>query len=634
MKKHITIICTLTALNNLLLGFDASLKLPSFEDLKKASESVQKTIDVLDKGDNKSSGFENIVVSFDDDKKVPKITSSDQVSVDFINEDIKSVLRYISELYDLNIIIPTALNGSVTLRLKNVNWQDLLTAVLTPVGCSYTESNGIVRICSEETIKKEPLITKTFLLKFADAKTVADELKDFIDKENKEKLTFNTRTNILIWTGLAKNEQNIEEIVNKLDKPETQVMIEAKFVEVSNNLSDNRGIKWPTGLEAFLDESGATNAETTTTEGGKTTKSNDDTHGQLSIGLNSSKALGDKNLFVKTLTGSFDFTKTDSIGKTLSNPTIITMNNVPASMSVSTNYPIPNYSYNSDKGIFEISGFEEKPVGLELKVTPKVQAEYITLQLEPSLSNKTADVTFNAQSGTSVKYPQINYKKASSVVTIKSGYTIAIGGLMSQTKNDTLTKTPFLGDIPFVGSIFSHKAKVDELTNLMIFLSATQIAYDGTILYPHQTGAKNISDKRMFEMGITGKDLPGELPITDEEKAIYNQIQTLQNKLDNLMETKKAIDSKKNLTKSVRKQSLPVAKEPAKLKRMKKVHYPLVKPTVEPKKNRKDKNIIKQEKQLQSQLNRLNQEKNRLEQKRTAVEKQYNDILVKKAATD
>ena len=506
--------------------------------------------------------------------------------------------------------------------------------MLTPLGCSYTESNGIVRISSEETAKKEPLMTKTFLLKFADAKTVADELKDFIDKENKEKLTFNSRTNILIWTGISKNEQVIEEIVNKLDKPETQVMIEAKFVEATNNLSDSRGIKWPSGLEAFLDESGATNAGTsTTTATSTTTSSNDDTHGQLSIGLNNSKALGDKNLFVKTLTGSFDFTKTDSFGKTLSNPTIITMNNVPASMSVSTNYPIPNYSYNSDKGTFEISGFEEKPVGIELKVTPKVQAEYITLQLEPSLSNKTADVTFNAQSGTSVKYPQINYKKASSVVTIKSGYTIAIGGLMSQTKNDTLTKTPLFGDIPFVGSLFSHKAKVDEVNNLMIFLSATQIAYDGTILYPHQVGAKNVSDKRMFEMGITGKDLPGELPISDEEKAIYNEIQTLQNKLDNLIETKKAIHSKKKLAKSVQKKSLPVAKEPVKLKRTKKVHYPRVKRTVAPKQNSNSKKkretnyIIKQEKQLQSELNRL-------EQKRIEVEKKYNDVLAKKATID
>ena len=98
-----------------------------------------------------------------------------------------------------------------------------------------------------------------------------------------------------------------------------------------------------------------------------------------------------------------------------------------------------------------------------------------------------------------------------------------------------------------------------------------------------------------------------------------------------IWEGEKAIDSKKKLTKSVRKESLPVSKEPVKLKRTKKVHHPRVKRTVETKKNRENKHIIKQEKQLQSQLNRLNQEQNRLEQKRIAVEKKYNDVLVKKA---
>ena len=101
----------------------------------------------------------------------------------------------------------------------------------------------------------------------------------------------------------------------------------------------------------------------------------------------------------------------------------------------------------------------------------------------------------------------------------------------------------------------------------------------------------------------------------------------MQNKLDNLIETKKAIHSKKKLAKSVQKKSLPVAKEPVKLKRTKKVHYPRVNRTVETKKNRENNYIIKQEKQLQAELNRL-------EQKRIEVEKKYNNVLVKKATID
>ena len=544
MKSLFPIAYTIASVHTMMFGINPDLSLPTFEELQK-SVSHQSSLEEKEHPNN-------IVVTFNDEKKVPQISHSDQVSVDFINEDIKSVLRYISELYDLNIIIPTSLSGNVTLRLKNVTWQALLTSVLTPLGCSYQDNDGIIQIGSNEMIKQEPLQTKTFLLKYADAKTVAEELKDFIDKENKEKLTFNARTNILIWTGHNKNQNNIEAIIDKLDKPETQVMIEAKFVEANNTSSDNRGIEWPSSLAAYLDESG----DNETTETGSSSSS-DDTHGQVKYKLSKAKAFNKNNLFVKTLTSTFNFSKTDNIGKTLSNPTIITMNNVPATMSVIQNYPIPNYSYNSDKGQYEISGFEEKPIGIELKVTPKVQSEYITLQLDPSLSDQSDSVNFSTGTGTSVNYPIINQKKTSSTVTIKSGYTIAIGGLISQTKSDNITKTPLFGDIPLLGNLFTNKNKSDTIKNLLIFLSATQIAYDGSIIYPNQMGAKNISDKRMFEMGISQKDLPGELPSTDDEKKMYEEIQVLQNKLDNLLMIKKANESKTAINKNLIKENKP-----------------------------------------------------------------------------
>lgn len=518
---------------------DPIFNLPSFDELKEVKETPNN--EQYDKEQIFSSG--NIVVTFDDDKEVPDIRAgnSSRVSVDFIDEDIKQVLRYISELYDLNIIIPTSLTGKVTIRLKDVTWQALLEAVLAPLGCSYVENKGIVQIGSAETMLQEPLQTKTFLLKFADAKTLVTELAEFVDKENKERVTFNERTNMLIWTGRSKNLQQVETIIEQLDKPETQVMIEAKFVEAHNNFSDNFGIQWPSGLTAYLDQK----KQDSNSEGSTSDSSSSDEHGQMTYGLNGSKALRNHNLFVQTLNSTFNFSKTDDIGKTLSNPTIITMNNVPATMSVITKHPIPNYSYNSDQGVFEISGFEEKPVGIQLNVTPKVQAEYITLKLEPSLSETSGTETFKTDKGTSVNYPKIAEKKTSSIVTIKSGYAIAIGGLMSQTKNTTKNKVPFFGELPLVGTFFSNRDKSDKITNLMIFLSATQIAYDGTILYPHQQGVKNISRKRMFEAGMTDKDLPGEVDLTEQEAKIYKDIHSLQNKLDDVLARRKAQKAKR-----------------------------------------------------------------------------------------
>lgn len=500
-----------------------------------------------------------IIVRFEKDKTVPDIPTSERVSVDFVNEEIKNVLRYTAELYDLNIIIPTSLTGNVTLRLKDVEWEALLNTVLTPLGYSYSENKGIIQVVSESMAKQEPLQTKTFVLKFADAKTVANELKDFVDKEAKEKLSFNERTNILIWTGRGKNLSTIEEIITKLDKPETQVMIEAKFIEANNSITDSQGFKWPSGLEIYWDDQGA-GTKTSTDTNGTTTTSSETKHGQLTYGLNGSKFFKGSTVFIQTLQGTFDFSKTDSIGKTLSNPTIITMNNVPASMSVITNYPIPNYSYNSEQKTYEISGFEEKPVGLELKVTPKVQSKYITLQLEPSLSEQTGSVVFQAQTGTNVSYPQIKEKKASSTITIESGRSIAIGGLMSENTQNTKTKTPFFGDIPLFGNIFSHKDKSKNISNLLIFLSATQVAYDGTIIYPTLVGAKNVSDKKLFEMGMTERDLPGETEISDKEKELYAQLRALQTKLDNITVQQKANAQKEKLSQSLQTPMNPEGK--------------------------------------------------------------------------
>ena len=177
-KRAIYILITLMSAQGLWAS-DKSLEIPNFNEIMNSGIESDKNFD----------NSEGILVSFEKDKTVPKFTTSEQVSVDFINEEIKNVLRYTAELYDLNIIIPTTLAGNVTLRLKDVDWKALLSSVLSPLGYSYTNKDGIIQIVSEAMAKQEPLITKTFLLKFADAKKISEELKDFLDKDAKEKLS-------------------------------------------------------------------------------------------------------------------------------------------------------------------------------------------------------------------------------------------------------------------------------------------------------------------------------------------------------------------------------------------------------------------------------------------------------------
>ena len=519
-------------------NFNLKAPLPSFADL---NQTIQTPKDNAQSDISSDANLDNnIVVTFKDNPPATK-TNGDFISVDFVNEDIKQVLRYVSELYDLNIIIPSTLKGSVTIRLKNTTWESLLESVLGPVGCTYTKYDNIIQICSLESINNEPLKTETFLLKFADAKKVAKELKDFVDNANGGKITFNERSNVLIITDRSKNISVLHSIIDTLDKPEAQVMIEAKFVEASKNVSDSFGFSWPSSLTASINDPESSSSSSTSTNNGSSSDSSSSTDGTITRRLNNSKAFKPQSLVIKTLSSTFNFSQTDNIGKTLSNPTIITMNNVPATMSVVENYPVPNYSYNSDQASYEISGFEEKPIGLELKVTPKVQAEFITLKIEPSLSSQTKTVPFETKSSggtSSINYPQISQKKTDSMVTIKSGYTIAIGGLMTQTKQDKVNKVPFFGDIPLLGKLFSDKTLKDDVTNLLIFLSATQIAYDGTILYPQNKETKNVSSKKLHDLGLTKNDLPGE-DLSEQEQKMYAEIQSLKAQLEDMVEHKK-----------------------------------------------------------------------------------------------
>ena len=121
--------------------------------------------------------------------------------------------------------------------------------------------------------------------------------------------------------------------------------------------------------------------------------------------------------------------KTTSGTKIVSNPTVVTLNNSEAFINVGEEYPIPSYTYNQEHGSFEVSGFTYKPIGIILKVTPQVNARgFIKLTLEPEVSQQNGTTTFGGAGGASI--PIIATRTAKTQVSMKDGYTMAIGGLM------------------------------------------------------------------------------------------------------------------------------------------------------------------------------------------------------------
>jgi len=191
--------------------------------------------------------------------------------------------------------------------------------------------------------------------------------------------------------------------------------------------------------------------------------------------------------------------KTQNNTKIVSNPTVVTLNNTEATLNVGQEFPIPSYTYNSERGTFEVSGFTYKPIGIILKVTPQVNAQgIIKLSLEPEVSQRNGETTFNGAA-----LPIVATRKAKTQVSLKDGYTMGIGGLISAATNHGGSKVPVLGNIPVLGRLFSSKSVDDETTNLLIFITAKTVTSDGA-------SPEEVFDPRAIKaVGMSREDLPG-----------------------------------------------------------------------------------------------------------------------------
>jgi type II secretory pathway component GspD/PulD (secretin) len=185
--------------------------------------------------------------------------------------------------------------------------------------------------------------------------------------------------------------------------------------------------------------------------------------------------------------------------KIVSNPTIVTLNNTQATINVGQERPIPSYTYNSERGVYEVSGFTYKPIGVILKVTPQVNARgFIKLSVEPEVSQSNRDASFGGAA-----IPIVESRKANTTVSLKDGFTMGIGGLMQTATSNGSNKVPVLGSIPLVGRLFRSDAKNMDSTNLIIFITAKTLSAEGaTVEQVFESG-------RVRELDMKREDLPG-----------------------------------------------------------------------------------------------------------------------------
>ena len=486
----------------------------------------------------------------------------DTLSVDFPDEDIRTILRNVADLFELNLVIPDTLQGKTSIKLRDVTWRQIFEVILTPVGYTYIEQGSIIKIVSLESLAQEPVNTEVFILNYAGAKEVQPSIASLVETAAGGKLIINERSNALVVTERPSRMVRIRELVTKLDKATDQVMIESKFVEVTSSDVKNIGVNWSslngykvgagpltsswsrnrgqTGSDGYTDNiagDSGTNTYTTTSNTGSQllpTVTTDPLTGQTTTSYtvvptttNSTSTtvtpptIGEKFTTLASLVNTsgtsrvasavfsadelsvvLSALKTLSQTKIVSNPTIVTLNNTEATINVGSEFPVPNYTYNEQHGSFEVSGFTYKSIGINLKVTPQVNARgFITLNLEPEVSQQNGTTTFGGAGGAAI--PIIATRKAKTKVSMKDGYTMAIGGLIRSQSTNGSTKVPILGSIPVLGRLFNSTSKDTEITNLIIFITAKAINGEGASI------EEIFNPQQIRDLNMRRDELPG-----------------------------------------------------------------------------------------------------------------------------
>lgn len=282
-------------------------------------------------------------------------------------------------------------------------------------------------------------------------------------------------------------------------------MIESKFIEVTNGDLENIGIDW-----AYLDEN------TDDLLGGSGVGSGDPGIGSDLEDIIPGPAGGLVAVFSSSeFAATLKALENEQRSILISNPTIVVMNNQTAVFQVGQDYPIREFSINDQTGQLETGEIKYRFVGVELDVTPSVNAdEMISMDVHPMVSALGGTVITQGGPESAILQDRIFKKRdARTQVTIKNGYTIALGGLTQEDESQDKFQIPVLGDIPILGKLFQNNESSSGSTNLIIFITAKTLNPDGSTY-------EDIIDPRVIDqMEILPSDLPGyQIPAEERSK--------------------------------------------------------------------------------------------------------------------
>ena len=419
--------------------------------------------------------------------EVPVKFVGKRVSFEFKDVGIHNLLRMIAEVAQKNIVVADDVQGKVTIRLKNVPWDQALELVLRSKGLGKeTLGNNIIRVAplkvlEEEArlreerartmIRQEPLIIQLIPVSYANADQMRDRVKEMLTERGS--VSVDARTNTLIIREVASNMERTRSLVSSLDTQTPQVLIESRIVEANTNYTKEFGIQW--GGHAALspatgNATGIAFPNTISVGGAAGDAPNTGTSPTpqyavnlpVAVGAGSGGGLG---FVFGSAGGAFQLNlrlsalETQGHVKTISAPKVTTMDNSTARISQGISLP---FSQVSASGV-NTSFIEAR---LSLEVTPHITADGSVL-MNIRAENNQPDPSNTGANG----QPAIQRKEATTQVLVKDAETTVIGGIYVRRGSSNSASVPGLSRIPILGHLFKNHRETETRQELLIFIT-------------------------------------------------------------------------------------------------------------------------------------------------------------------
>ncbi|MCX7819419.1 MAG: secretin and TonB N-terminal domain-containing protein [Kiritimatiellae bacterium] len=442
---------------------------------------------------------------------IPPSIETDLVTLNIQDADIQQVLEAFRRQTGRNIVIGPEVRGTVNVRVDNLAWDRALDVILRPYGFTYELADGVIIVTKADPSKAasaaaEPVLVKVFQLKYLDASDLEDVIRPHLSSGGsmvvlrplgqywepetasgggsrgagsgpdtalaRGRRTLESkavvRSKRFIVRDTAAVLKVVEQLVEQLDVPSPQVLIEARFVEVSSDAARDLGIQLDVervflngrNVQRVLGESLTLDARPRVlpTDAPFTAMRPFTTGGQLFF-----QQLTDVQYSI--LLHALE----DILGaNVLSSPRIVTLNNQEARILVGEKFPILTYQ-NTPVGGGSVQTqvtleYYEK-IGIQLAVVPQIcDGGRISMIVRPSVSDRISLVE---------TYPVLSTREAETQIMLRSGETIVIGGLVRERERSETFRVPLLGEIPLLGALFRRETKVKDKVDLLIFLTAT-----------------------------------------------------------------------------------------------------------------------------------------------------------------